>query len=78
MRLEVAFIEYCLSDLSARHDVRKWAAEYIPTAKNGQVADFWLRQGFDELSAINGCKRYSRSVDASAAHEPTFVTIEEG
>ncbi len=74
-RLEDAMIEHCLADLRATREIVCWEAEYIPTAKNAQVAAFWPRFGFTEVDVVDGRKVYACDADALIGGAPTFVTI---
>nr|WP_316639088.1 HAD-IIIC family phosphatase [uncultured Roseateles sp.] len=76
-RLEAAMVEHCLADITARRPVLRWEAEYNPSSKNAQVADFWPKQGFAEISVTNGRKLYVRAGDAAAQATPTYITIEQ-
>jgi FkbH-like protein len=44
--IEYAFLHRSLNVLNARWSTEAWIAEFLPTAKNQQVADFWDRAGF--------------------------------
>jgi len=76
-RLEDAMIEHCLADLRATREIVRWVAEYIPTAKNAQVAEFWPRLGFGEIDAADGRKVYACTSDALIGGSTTFVEIEK-
>lgn len=76
-RLEEAMVGYCLAEVGAARSVARWEAEYIPTAKNAQVADFWPRMGFAELDVVDGRKLYTRAADVPIGSTATFVTIEK-
>jgi len=76
-RLENAMIEHCLASLGVAHEIERWTAEYVETAKNGQVADFWARMGFVEIEAKDGGKRYSCTADGLICDGSTFVKIEK-
>ncbi|WP_297830212.1 HAD family hydrolase [uncultured Rikenella sp.] len=47
--IETAFVNHILSGLFAR-GIREITATYIPTAKNSQVADFYARTGFQQIT----------------------------
>lgn len=77
-RLELAMMAHCMDDLARAWPVTHWQAEYIPTAKNAQVAGFWPLLGFTEVGESDGGpRRYARAADAMPAAAPTFVTIEQ-
>ena len=57
--LEHVFLQACLEDLARAWQLREWEAEYKPTPKNRQVADFFDRAGFKPVAEDgNGGKRY--------------------
>ena len=61
-------VEFCfwgaLADDARRHGCRFIEAEYRPSAKNAQVADFYERLGLPLVSVDNGVKRYCVPLDA--------------
>ncbi len=75
-RLEQAMVEHCLQDLGERWSVNSVEAEFISTAKNAQVADFWPRMGFAPAGSAPGKASFVRTAQAAAAPAPTFVTIQ--
>jgi FkbH-like protein len=85
-RLEAAMVRHCIMDVnrlaaSSSALPMDWHAEFIPTAKNAQVADFWPQMGFAELAAppggAAGHRHYRLRAGDSVAGTPTHVTIEE-
>ncbi len=40
--LESAMLAHCLEVLQPEWNLASWRAEYVPTRKNQQIADFWL------------------------------------
>lgn len=58
-RLEFAFVDSCLRELEERWGVTAWRAEYLPTKKNAQVADFWDRVGFSREAETDSMTTYS-------------------
>ncbi len=76
-RLENAMIEHCLESLGETHIIDRWTAEYIPTAKNAQVANFWPGLGFAEVEVTDDRKIYSCSTDTLIREGNTFVKIEK-
>lgn len=58
-QLEFAFVDLCLGALAGAWGSMTWRAEYLPTAKNAQVEDFWDRVGFVAEPEGGGGKRYS-------------------
>lgn len=61
--IEFAFVKKML-DLLRSEEVKELSAAYIPTAKNGQVADFWDKCGFSLVSEQDGAKHYSVNIDS--------------
>ena len=57
-RLEAEFVATCVEQLQAKWRARTWAAEYVKTAKNGQVAEFWPAFGFAESERQDATVRY--------------------
>ena len=74
-RLENAMIEHCFENLGETHIIDRWTAEYIPTAKNSQVANFWPSLGFAEVDVTDDRKIYSCSTDTLIREGNTFVKI---
>jgi len=72
--LELAFVQRCLQELAVLWPVERIAAEYIATARNAQVADFWDRLGFERVDGDGD--RYRIRPDQVAAHH-THVRILE-
>ena len=61
--IEKAFVKKVLSILESEGMKEIWAS-YLPTAKNGQVADFYDKNGFRvEREDADGAKYYSLSLD---------------
>ncbi len=57
-KVELAFVEDVLLSLEQRWGIESWEADFIPTAKNGQVAGFWEQLGFEVAENDGGRKRY--------------------
>ena len=76
-RLEETMVDYCLAEIRAERHAAQWQAEYIPTAKNSQVADFWARLDFVASDRLDGRKLYVRAADAVVRRAPTYVTIDK-
>lgn len=76
-RLELAMIARCLAKLREQRGIEISRAEYLPTARNAQVADFWPSVGFSVTGTADGGTRYMRLIDGHAGGTPTFVTIED-
>jgi FkbH-like protein len=49
-KIEISFLNYCISRSEESWDIKRWKAEYIPTKKNQQIEKFWDQAGFDKIS----------------------------
>jgi FkbH-like protein len=67
--LESVFLTECLARLEHAWSLDEWRAEYLPTAKNQQVADFWDRSGFgvEGEPAVSGDKPVALDTSVSSA-----------
>jgi len=61
--IEFAFVKTVFAMLR-NEGVKELGATYIPTAKNGQVAEFWDKCGFSLVSEQEGAKHYSANTDS--------------
>jgi FkbH-like protein len=57
--IEMAFIDYCLKDITQRRSPAYILADYIPTKKNMQTSEFWSTVGFQKKESSNGITSYS-------------------
>jgi FkbH-like protein len=73
--LESAMIVHCLEIMRSVWNISRWHAEYIPTRKNAQVADFWAVNGFIETSNIDGHKTYQMVANSSHRPIPAYISI---
>lgn len=60
-----------------RHGCRRIEAEYRPTAKNAQVADFYERLGLRLVSDDNGVKRYRSELDEFNPPRTDWIKVNE-
>lgn len=69
--VEDAFLTQCLKRASLK---RRQAAvgEYQPTARNDQVKDFYLRQGFEPVDGEGDTQRFLIDLTALTRHEPRY------
>ena len=74
-RLEYAFVDYCLGLLEGRWEVARWRACYLPTRKNGQVADFWEMFGFSAERDGEGRKDYAVDPASRVVHQLPYIHI---
>lgn len=77
-RLEFAFVLECMRSVVANWDILAWEAEYLPTSKNSQVADFWNTMGFALLEQVEGRRRYRLPTPMPEMDLPGFIHIEKG
>ena len=68
--IEEAFFKYVVSKYSG-----SLRGEYIPTAKNSQVADFYTKQGMREL-ANEGVREYEAQIKDLDTTIKDYYTIE--
>jgi FkbH-like protein len=73
--LELAFVEHCLSELEKRWNPRSWRCAYLPTKKNGQVAEFWDSLGFSRSGAVEGGIAYQQAVLSRKRQNFPFIHI---
>lgn len=73
--IERAFLGALLREL-AQLGVRRVHGEYIPTAKNGMVRDFYRSNGFEQVGAQNGRSTWSLDLTGSELPQSQFVTTE--
>ena len=64
-----------LATLRDRWSVESVTADYIPTPKNGQVADFWDKLGFQVCDRHDRCVRYQASLDRLALSPVRHITL---
>ncbi len=75
--LEIAFVEYCLKELSTSWNPGLFRAEYIPTAKNGQVAGFWEKEGFLRTTKRDETAFFELVPAGRRWKSPTFIRVVE-
>ena len=74
-KLEYAFVEHCLAELETRWKLASWRAAYLPTKKNGQVAEFWDSLGFTRARSDEGGVSYEQDVSSRKQSSFPFVLI---
>ena len=75
--LERAMIAHCLGVMGSTCDIDRWHAEYIPTRKNTQVADFWSLNGFVQTDDVEGRRSYVREALESNGEIPSYLCVRE-
>lgn len=75
--LEVAFVECCLKQLSTSWNPELLRAEYIQSAKNGQVAAFWEREGFSRTTTRDQAVFFELVPRGRRWQAPTFIRVIE-
>lgn len=72
-------IEFAIWD-SIFHDARlhhckQVVAEYMPSLKNAQVADFFDRLGLTMVAEKDGAKRYKRSLETQSPYNSSWIEV---
>jgi FkbH-like protein len=75
--LEAAMIAHCLELMQRVWNIDRWQAEYVPTRKNPQVADFWLVHGFTETGSVEGRKIYRLDACSHPWIVPQYISIRQ-
>lgn len=75
--IETAFVLRSLDILHRTWNVETWRAQYLKTAKNNQVANFWEEIGFSIVSHNDGVTAYQLTNRQSLKDYPTYITIVE-
>lgn len=73
--IEHAFVRHCVEHLNREWNPHEWIADYIPTKKNQQVADFWGQYGFSIEGSLSGKKRYRVNATQLDLKPVDFITI---
>ncbi len=76
-QLETAFTIDCMNHIADEWQLSGWEAEYIPSAKNSQVADFWLEIGFTMIGKENGVMRFRLDADRPVLPVPSHIQIDK-
>ena len=75
--IEKSFVAEALAILERTWRIKAWRAEYIPTPKNQQVAEFWPSIGFHEIDSQDGHIRYELPFPLPVLKPITYIAIEE-
>jgi len=75
-QLEFAFVDQCLRLLQKRWGKLAWRADFVPTRKNAQVADFWDRAGFELHATTDGNRHYVADDPAVPADYSDTIAVE--
>jgi FkbH-like protein len=75
--LESVMIAHCLKLMQSIWNIDCWQAEYIPTRKNPQVADFWLVNGFTETGNLEGHKTYRLDARSCRLTLPPYISVRQ-
>jgi len=73
--LERAMLAHCLATMASDWDIDEWHAEYIPTRKNMQVADFWPKSGFSQSGAASTGTTYTRNARLGGGVIPAHIRV---
>lgn len=75
-RLEDALLAETVARAQSLWNVGRVTAEFLPTAKNAQVSDFFDKRGFTQTSGAEMEKRYVLDLPATALRHDNFITVE--
>lgn len=75
-KLEFAFVDQCMRRLEADWSMTTWRAEYIPTRKNQQTADFWDRLGMEFADDSGAGRRYEADAGQRDCSYEDIITLE--
>jgi FkbH-like protein len=75
--IETAFVLKSLDILQRKWKVKTWRAQYIKTAKNNQVANFWEEIGFSFVGHKDEVTDYQLSSLQPLKVYPAYITIIE-
>lgn len=75
--IEKAFIAEAFAEMARSWGVKAWRAEFIPTLKNQQVAEFWPSIGFRRLDSRDGHTFYELPFATPVLEPITYIDIEE-
>ncbi len=74
--VERVFLAY-ICDFAAKHGAAAIEGQFVPTEKNGQVADFYPRFGFEPLPAVDGVQRWSFPCGQRRIDRPEYIEVRE-
>ena len=74
--LETAFASECINRLCASWGNLYWTAEYIPTSKNGQTADFWPSFGMEQTGKTKDGVTFSADAQDLKLTVPSHISLE--
>ena len=73
--LEDVLLDEVVQRVKEKWGAREITSEFIGTAKNSQVADFYSRRQFECIAEGNGCRRYRLATDAYHPLRPAAVDV---
>lgn len=76
--IEIAFVLKSLELMERLWKIDLWRGEYIPTAKNQQVAGFWQLMGFTETGRDGDLTLYQLARQTPRRDTIPYIVIEEG
>ncbi|MBK34484.1 MAG: hypothetical protein CME26_03010 [Gemmatimonadetes bacterium] len=74
--LETAFASECINHLCASWGNLYWTAEYIPTSKNEQTADFWPSFGMEQTGKTKEGVTFSADAQDLKLTVPSHISLE--
>jgi FkbH-like protein len=75
--IEKAFVLEAFALMERSWGIKTWRAEFIPTHKNQQVAEFWPSIGFRKLDCQDGQISYELPFAAPILEPITYIRVEE-
>lgn len=75
--IEKAFVMESFAIMERSWGINAWRAEFIPTHKNRQVADFWPAIGFHEIDCKDGHICYELPFAVPRLEPITYIEIED-
>jgi FkbH-like protein len=75
-KTEIAFVDHCIRYLAKKWRSDIFEAEYIPTQKNKQTEDFWIKVGFKEVDNTEQHKKYVLNYQEYQTQKSEYIKIE--
>ena len=75
--IEQAFVARSLSILKETWSIAHWQAEYIPSSKNQQVADFWSSLGFEKKQVYGSLIQFETPHSGLKFPPTNYIDVQE-
>jgi FkbH-like protein len=75
--VEQMFLAY-LTDFAAQRGAQQVIGEFVPSAKNRMVADFYPKFGYDPLPANGNTRRWALPLTQRRIERPPYITVRDG